>query len=119
MKARHQGFVLLIFCCLADFLSAGDLSYSKCPASFDLSTANTTNDDSILLSKRGSSLFGSYLTSEGTSRVENIVVTGNSTDLNTYLLVLSIPFILFALLFLVGFCTMIICCTFDRSCPPC
>lgn len=117
MNSKHFIFALILS--LSSLVSAGDLSYSKCPASFDLSTANSTNDDSILLSKRGTSLFGGYMNTQSTDRVESIVIKSNATDLTSYLLVLSIPFILYEILFLAGFLTMIACCLFDKSCPPC
>jgi hypothetical protein len=118
---EHVKWVLWFACLalLATHVFAGDLTYANCPSSFDLSSANTTTNASILLSNRGSSLFSSYISTQSNSRVENIVVQGNKTDLVNYLLVLSIPYIIFAIVFLAGFVTMIVCCIFDKSCPTC
>ena len=115
-RSSLHGLLLLLI--LGDVL-AGDLTYTNCPSSFSLTTANATSDANVLLSQRGASLYSAYLTSQNTQRIENVVVQGNTPDLINYILVLSIPYILFALLFLVGFCTAIACCLFDKSCPPC
>lgn len=110
--------LLLVFL-LSMGVLAGDIAYTNCPSSFSMSTANTTSDANVLLSNRASSLFSAYISTASTTRVENIVVQGNNTDLLNYVTVLSIPYILFAVVFLVGLCTAIACCIFDKSCPPC
>lgn len=116
MRYNYRVGLLLVFVC---GVWAGDLAYTNCPSSFSLSAANTTTDANILLSKRGSTLFSAYITTQSTERIENDVIQGNKTDLVNYLLVLAIPYILFAILFITGFCTAIACCIFDKSCPPC
>lgn len=111
--------VLLILVVIQLCRGAGDISYSKCPSSFDMNKANVTTEEAIILANRGSSLFSSFLTTANQARIEKIVIEGDTKDLLNYLLVTAVPFILWACVFFGGFCTMLTCCIFDRSCPPC
>lgn len=110
---------LLLWLVLSVGVLAGDLTYANCPSSFSLTTANSTSDANVLLSQRGKSLFSAYISDSSTQRVENFIVQGNQTDLVNYVLILSVPYILFAVVFFIGLCTAFACCIFDKSCPPC
>lgn len=119
MIGRQSKPIIIILLSAAIASAAGDISYSKCPSSFDMNKANVTSEEAVLLSSRGDSLFSSFLTAQNEQRIEKIIIQGDTNDLVNYLVVTGVPFMLWAITFFVGFCTMLSCCVFDRSCPPC
>ena len=110
--------ILLIAVALLVHCSAySDLTMLNCPAQFNVTTANKTT--STAASSLGAFLYAGFQSPAAKARVESIVITGNTVELDKYTSEMMIPYIIFCVVYLVVYLGIVICCLFDRSCPPC
>lgn len=94
-----------------------DITMKNCPAQFDISKFNITTDTTV--TTMGALIYGSFTSQSDQDQVQEIVVKGDMNALSTYISKMMSPYILFASIFFAFYILSVVCCLFDRSCPPC
>ncbi len=94
-----------------------DITMTNCPAQFEINKFNTTNDTTV--ASIGSLIYGGFTSQGDKDQVQEIVVKGDMNSLSTYIQKMMSPYIIFAVILFVLYILAVICCLFDRSCPPC
>lgn len=108
---------LLLLGVAAVSLAYSDITMLNCPAQFDVTASNVTTDNAA--ATIGSVVYGAFQTEAAKKRVKSIVVNGDTKDLSAYISEMMIPYIIFAAVFVGFYLFIVMCCLFDRSCPPC
>lgn len=98
---------------------AGDISKLNCPTSFTVATENVTTSAQQSIINIMTPFYNLLRGTGNAHRVEDIIVNGNSADLDPYVFSMSLPFIGVGAAFLITYCIIISCCVFQKSCPPC
>ena len=94
-----------------------DITLFNCPAQFNVAHYNTTEDSTM--ADLGSKLYSAFETDEHKQKVRKIVISGNEQELEEYMNELRVPYIIVAAIFGALYLTVVVCCLFERSCPPC
>ena len=94
-----------------------DITMTNCPAQFEISKFNTTNDTTV--ATLGTLIYGGFTSQSDKDQVEEIVVKGDMNALSIYISKMISPYIIFAAIFFAFYIVTVLCCLFDRSCPPC
>ena len=89
-----------------------DLTMLNCPAQFSITQFNTTASSTAYT--LGNLLYSSF----PQQPVVDIVTKGDIDALSSQQNQMMLPYILLAVLYLVFYIFTILCCLFDRSCPP-
>jgi len=111
----YKIFLLLI--CLCSAGSYTIVTSQNCPAQFNVTLANTTT--STTAASLGSFLYSGFQSPSNVARVQSIVIGGRTKDLDRYISELMVPYIIFGVMYLVFYAAVVLCCLFERSCPPC
>ena len=67
----------------------------------------------------GAFVYAAFSSQSSRKKVTDIVVKGDYAALNAHIATLMVPYIILAVLFFAFFVFTVLCCLFDRSCPPC
>ena len=94
-----------------------DITMTNCPAQFEINKFNTTNDTTV--ASLGSLIYGGFTSQSDKDQVQEIVVKGDMSALSSYISKMMSPYIIFASIFFALYILTVLCCLFDRSCPPC
>jgi hypothetical protein len=105
--------------CLLLVLAASysDITLLNCPAQFNVNEYNVTTDTAA--TSLGAFIYAGFESDAAKARVEGIVTTGNTQQQQQYQNELMVPYIIFGVVYFVFFVGIVLCCLFDRSCPPC
>lgn len=109
--------ILVLLLCACSTLAYTAITNKNCPAQFDITTANTTN--STAAATIGSFLYSGFQSPTDVARVQSIVITGNRRDFGRYVSEMMVPYIIFGSVYLLIYLGIVVCCLFERSCPPC
>jgi hypothetical protein len=109
--------IFLLLLCLWGVFSYTSITSKNCPAQFDVATANITN--STAAATLGPFLYAGFQNPEAIARVQSIVITGNRRDFGRYVYEMMVPYIIFGSLYVLIYLCIVLCCLFERSCPPC
>ena len=93
------------------------ITSQNCPAQFNVTLANTTT--STTAASLGAFLYSGFQSPSQVARVQSIVIGGRTRDLDRYISELMVPYIIFGVIYLVFYAGIVLCCLFERSCPPC
>lgn len=94
-----------------------DVTMLNCPAQFDIATYNISTDKTV--TTMGSFVYAGFTSQTDQSKVQEIVAKGDFNALNAYIFKMAIPYIIFAVIYISFYIFTVLCCLFDRSCPPC
>ena len=94
-----------------------DITMLNCPAQFDIAAYNVSSDTTV--ATMGSFVYAGFTSQSNQDKVQEIVAKGDFDALNAYIFKLAIPYIIFAVIFFAFYIFTVLCCLFDRSCPPC
>ena len=67
----------------------------------------------------GAFVYGALSSPSNTQQVQSIVVKGDYSALGSLMSSMLSPYLIFASTFLAFYVLTVLCCLFDRSCPPC
>jgi len=107
----------ILLALLAAAAAYTDVTLLNCPAQFNISTYNVSSDRTV--ATMGSFIYAAFSTESGRQKVQQIVVKGDYGALNSFMFSMMIPYIILAVIFFGFFIFTVLCCLFDRSCPPC
>lgn len=105
--------ILLLTTLLLLAHSYTDITMLNCPAQFDIAKYNTSSESSL-----GSFIYSGFQSQSTQDKVVEIVTTGDYQTLNSYQQEMLIPYIIFGVVYFVFYIFTVMCCLFDRSCPP-
>jgi hypothetical protein len=108
--------VALLLLLLSLAYSYTDITMLNCPAQFNVTAYNDTSDSTA--ASIGAFVYAAFATQANKDRVEAIVVGGNTEELQNYENQMKVPYIILAVLYFCCYICLVLCCLFDRSCPP-
>ena len=111
----YKIFLLLLALCHVHSYTI--ITSQNCPAQFNVTLANATT--STTAATLGSFLYSGFQSPSQVARVQSIVIGGRTRDLDRYISELTVPYIIFGVIYLVFYAGIVLCCLFERSCPPC
>lgn len=109
--------IWLLLLCLWPAFSYTSVTNNNCPAQFDITTANTTSGTAA--ATLGPFLYAGFQSPDAIARVQSIVITGNRRDFGRYVYEMMVPYIIFGCIYVLIYLSIVVCCLFERSCPPC
>jgi len=114
MNYKSRWVLLLILTTISAYT---DVTMLNCPAQFNITNYNVTTDTTV--ATMGSFVYGALTSQSNQQKVQDIVVKGDYSELDSYISSMMTPYIIFASLFFSFFIVTALCCLFDQSCPPC